>query len=293
MAGIHIIALFMLFILLIGVYFSARVHFQSNLLSKEKDFITVFFEWLEKHIKKNAENFKLDWYIMGFILSPIIVGIIVYLSTESGPMSVVVGIFGIFIPEGIIQLIRSQNRKKFEERYTRSLEQLSSSLRAGMSIYQAVEDVANCKFLHESMRAQYAKMSSDLQMGLTIAETFHRFAQESQSEDAKDVALAIEIQSQVGGHEADVVKEIANNINQRMMLRREVKTLFAETSSMVWIMDVLAPFVIMTYSISNPTYLQMYFSSPTHIAVFFFIISFMLLGSINNHYQIKKLMKGA
>ncbi len=69
-------------------------------------------------------------------------------------------------------MIRSQNKKKFEERYARSLEQLSSSLRAGMSIYQAVEDVANCKFLHENMRKQYAKMSSDLQMGLTIAETF-------------------------------------------------------------------------------------------------------------------------
>lgn len=293
MAGIHIIALFMLSIVLIGVYFAAKVHFQSNVLSKEKDFITVFFERLAKHIKNNAENIQLDWYIAGFIISPILLGFIVYLSTESGPMAVVVGIFGIFIPEGIVQLIRSQNKKKFEERYARSLEQLSSSLRAGMSIYQAVEDVANCKFLHESMRKQYAKMSSDLQMGLTIAETFHRFAKESDSEDAKDVALAIEIQSQVGGHEADVVNEIANNINQRMMLRREVKTLFAETSSMVWIMDILAPFVIMTYSISNPTYLQMYFSNPTHTVVFFFIISFMLIGSINNHHQIKKIMKGA
>ena len=110
------------------------------------------------------------------------------------------------------------------------MDQLGSSIRAGMSISTAVEDVAQCKFIHPSMRKRFAKLSADLQMGITVADAFQHFADDCGNEDAADIALAIAVQDTVGGHEADVVLSIANNIEERIMMRREIKSIFAATS---------------------------------------------------------------
>ena len=49
-------------------------------------------------------------------------------------------------------------------------------MESGSSILNAVNEVANCAFLHESMRKKYATLSSDLIMGIPVAEAFLRFA---------------------------------------------------------------------------------------------------------------------
>lgn len=293
MQGIHIIVLFACSILLLAIYFIAKIHTRQNVIRGEQDYITTSMVRLEKHIREISGDFKVEWYLIALIVSPLVVGIIGFLGTESGPMGVIIGCLGFFVPEGIIQYIKMNNNKKFEERYSRSLEQLGSSLRAGLSITQAVEDTANCKFLHESMRKEYAKMSSDLQMGLTIAETFQKFAERCNSEDARDVALAIDVQNEVGGHEADVIKEIANNINRRMMLRREIKSIFSSTSSMIWMMDVIAPLSVIGFAVMNPSYIQVYFSNPVYTAILALIIGMIAAGTFINHKALKRISKGA
>ncbi len=78
------------------------------------------------------------------------------------------------------------------------------------------------------MRKKYATLSSDLIMGIPVAEAFQRFANGTNSQDAEDVALAIDIQNEIGGHEADVIRDISNNIYARIMLRREVNSIFLQ-----------------------------------------------------------------
>ena len=143
MQGIHIIVLFACSILLLAIYFIAKIHTRQNVIRGEQDYITTSMVRLEKHIREISGDFKVEWYLIALIVSPLVVGIIGFLGTESGPMGVIIGCLGFFVPEGIIQYIKMNNNKKFEERYSRSLEQLGSSLRAGLSITQAVEDTAN------------------------------------------------------------------------------------------------------------------------------------------------------
>lgn len=262
------------------------------MLTEETDFITDLDRKLSKHIKNMNVEFKKEWYLWMLILSPLVIGLVIYLVTESGQMAVIIGLLGVLVPELTIQVLKKENEKKFEERYAKSLEQLSSSLRAGMSITQAVEDVANCKFVHESMRKKYAKISSDLQMGITVAEAFHRFEEGTNSEDAKDLAIAIDVQNDVGGHEADVIKEIANNIHGRMMLRREIKSEFASTTAMCWIMDFICPLTMVAFTTMNTQYVDVYFSSPTYTAIFVAMIVMMLIGSFINHKTLNRIKKG-
>lgn len=189
-------------------------------------------------------------------------------------------------------MIHGQTEKNFEERYARALDQLGSSLRAGISISTAVEDVAQCKFIHPSMRKRFAKLSADLQMGITVADAFQHFADDCGNEDAADIALAIAVQDTVGGHEADVVLSIANNIEERIMMRREIKSIFAATSAMVWMFDFIAPGTILYFCITSPSYIDTYFQDTLHILLFITILCMPLVGSFINHKTLRRVQKG-
>ena len=143
------------------------------------------------------------------------------------------------------------------------------------------------------MRKKYATLSSDLIMGIPVAEAFQRFANGTNSQDAEDVALAIDIQNEIGGHEADVIRDISNNIYARIMLRREVNSIFAETALMVWTFDLLPPIIIIGFSVLNQQFVNIYFSNPIYMALFAVFLFVPFIGSFLNHGTIRKIKKGA
>ena len=160
-----------------------------------------------------------------------------------------------------------------------------------MSIMQAVNDVASCSFIHESIRKKYREMGMALKMGVPINVAFMNFAKGTGSPDAEDVALAVSIQNEVGGREADAIKAIASNIHDRIMLRKEVKSIFAGTTTMVYMFDIL-PFIVMAwFSISNRSYSEVYFSNITYTLLFFILVSLTLLGSVMAHRALRKVQK--
>ena len=219
MSYIHIIVLFEIFIFLIALYFIMKMHMKNSRISKEKDFIDMYIESIEKMIEKAGVSLSIKTYLIILIVAPLITGIIVYFLSQNAVFSVLIGAFGLFTPRGVVALIAYDNKKKFEERYAKSLRQLSASLEAGSSILNAVTEVSACPFLHDTIRKKYAKLSSDLMMGVSVTDAFKSFAEGTNSQDAEDVALAIDVQNAVGGHEADVIRDISNNIYSRIILR--------------------------------------------------------------------------
>lgn len=293
MSYIHIIVLFEIFIFLIALYFIMKIHMKNSRISIEKDFIDMYIESIEKMIEKAGVSLSIKTYLIILIVAPLITGIIVYFLSQNAVFSVLIGAFGLFTPRGIVALIAYDNQKKFEERYAKSLRQLSASLETGSSILNAVTEVSNCPFLHESIRKKYAKLSSDLMMGISVSEAFKRFAEGTNSQDAEDVALAIDVQNAVGGHEADVIRDISNNIYSRIMLRREVKNIFTNTSLMVWLFDILPPIVIIGFTLLNRQFVEVYFSSPLYMMIFAAFLFIPFIGSFFNHRTIQKIKKGA
>lgn len=293
MSYIHIIVLFEIFIFLIALYFIMKIHMKNSRISKEKDFIDMYIESIEKMIEKAGVSLSIKTYLIILIVAPLITGIIVYFLSQNAVFSVLIGAFGLFTPRGIVALIAYDNQKKFEERYAKSLRQLSASLEAGSSILNAVTEVSACPFLHDTIRKKYAKLSSDLMMGVSVTDAFKSFAEGTNSQDAEDVALAIDVQNAVGGHEADVIRDISNNIYSRIMLRRETKSILTDTTIMVRVFDILPYIIIIGFTMLNKQFIEIYFSNPVYVLVYIGFLVTPLIGSLLNHRTIKKIKKGA
>lgn len=264
MSYIHIIVLFEIFIFLIALYFIMKIHMKNSRISIEKDFIDMYIESIEKMIEKAGVSLSIKTYLIILIVAPLITGIIVYFLSQNAVFSVLIGAFGLFTPRGVVALIAYDNQKKFEERYAKSLRQLSASLEAGSSILNAVTEVSACPFLHDTIRKKYAKLSSDLMMGVSVTDAFKSFAEGTNSQDAEDVALAIDVQNAVGGHEADVIRDISNNIYSRIMLRRETKSILTDTTIMVRVFDILPYIIIIGFTMLNKQFIEIYFSNPVY-----------------------------
>lgn len=292
MSYIHIIVLFEIFIFLIALYFIMKIHMKNSRISIEKDFIDMYIESIEKMIEKAGVSLSIKTYLIILIVAPLITGIIVYFLSQNAVFSVLIGAFGLFTPRGIVALIAYDNQKKFEERYAKSLRQLSASLEAGSSILNAVTEVSACPFLHDTIRKKYAKLSSDLMMGVSVTDAFKSFAEGTNSQDAEDVALAIDVQNAVGGHEADVIRDISNNIYSRIMLRRETKSILTDTTIMVRVFDILPYIIIIGFTMLNKQFIEIYFSNPVYVLVYIGFLVTPLIGSLLNHRTIKKIKKG-
>lgn len=293
MSYIHIIVLFEIFIFLIALYFIMKIHMKNSRISIEKDFIDMYMESIEKMIEKAGVSLSIKTYLIILIVAPLITGIIVYFLSQNAVFSVLIGAFGLFTPRGVVALIAYDNQKKFEERYAKSLRQLSASLEAGSSILNAVTEVSACPFLHDTIRKKYAKLSSDLMMGVSVTDAFKSFAEGTNSQDAEDVALAIDVQNAVGGHEADVIRDISNNIYSRIMLRRETKSILTDTTIMVRVFDILPYIIIIGFTMLNKQFIEIYFSNPVYVLVYIGFLVTPLIGSLLNHRTIKKIKKGA
>lgn len=292
MEAAHIIACYVCVIVLTAGYLVAKTCLDPGLVGDESDVLTELIGKKKKSLDKSNIKFSISTYIALMIAFPLFFGVVSYILSQNSIFSVFVGVCGLFVPEGVAYIMKIKADKDYEERYARSLEQFASSLKAGMSISQAVEEVSENKFIHESIREKYRKMSTDLQMGVSISDAFFGFAKGSSGKDAKDVAVAIDIQNEVGGHEADVIMSIARDINDRIMLRHEIKSLFSGTSSMVIIMDFL-PLVIMLFlCLTDKSYLSFYLASPFNLSIFIVLIAFCVTGSMINHKKLNRITKG-
>ena len=107
-----------------------------------------------------------------------------------------------------------------------------------------------------------------------------RAAQFMESEDARDVALALSLQNELGGNEAKVVETVARNISNRIMLRREIKSLFADTNITILTMDVVPLLIIAGLLVSSPQYIEVFFETPVMTILFIGIIIFTAVGSV-------------
>ena len=110
--------------------------------------------------------------------------------------------------------------------------------------------------------------------------------------DAQDVASAIAMQDEIGGGEAQIIETLANSIQQRITMRREIKTMFSETSVMVTFMD-FAPFVVLLIMyFGTPQFIAPYFESTGMTLVLIGMLAFTIVGSFVIRMVISSAKKG-
>lgn len=166
---------------------------------------------------------------------------------------------GGLIPYGWLLRARGKRQKKMSEQLSDTLSILASSLRAGHSFLQALDQVA--KEITEPSAGEFQRVVAEIRLGRPVEDALLAMADRIASEDLRWAVMAVNIQREVGGNLAEVLDIVATTVRERAYIHRQVRVLSAEGRISAGILCVL-PFLIFLYiAIVNPEYLSVLFTT--------------------------------
>ncbi len=186
----------------------------------------------------------------------------VFLAIFSSPLTGLI-VFGVLLLFFFFMIRYAGRREKtrFEKQLPDTLTLLSTSLRAGYSLLQAIEAVAS--EAPEPTSREFSRAVTEARLGRTVADSLQGIAERTQSQDFEWATMAIEIQREVGGNLAEVLQTVADTMLARNRLKGEISALTAEGRISGFVLGSL-PFALFGFLwFTNRDYLLPLIESPT------------------------------
>ena len=163
------------------------------------------------------------------------------------------------IPYAWLVRARKKRQKLMSEQLPDVLSILASSLRAGHSFLQALDQVAG--EIKDPSAGEFNRVVAEIRLGRSIDDAMVEMADRVGSEDMRWAVMAVNIQRQVGGDLAEVLDIVANTVRERAYVQRQVRVLSAEGRLSIAILSAL-PFGIFAYlAFMNPEYVSPLFTT--------------------------------
>jgi tight adherence protein B len=164
-----------------------------------------------------------------------------------------------------VNQVAARTRKKFEEQLPDTLNLISTSLRAGYSLLQAVEAVG--EEAPEPTRREFGRAIAEIRLGKNMDDALDGIAIRMGSQDFDWTVMAIGIQREVGGNLAEVLQTTSETMVHRNRLRREMKALTAEGRISAIVLAIM-PFGLFGFIyLTNPDYLEPLLTSTVGLIV--------------------------
>ena len=116
--------------------------------------------------------------------------------------------------------------RKFNEQLTEALGTMSNALRAGFSMAQAFESVAESDI--HPISDEFALLLQQMRVGMSFDDALASMEKRIASDDLSLVITSIDIARRTGGNLTEIFDRIAETIRGRMRIERKVRTLTAQ-----------------------------------------------------------------
>jgi tight adherence protein B len=176
-----------------------------------------------------------------------------------GPvMAVIAFAAGLGIPAAVVSFLGWNRKRKFLRQLPAMLQLLASSLRAGYALLQGCEAVA--REIEDPMGAELRRVLAEARLGRSLDDALEEMALRMNSDDFSWVVMAISIQRNVGGNLAELLDTVADTMQARTRLRREVKALTAEGRMSAIMLVIMPPALMLAMKFLSPGYLTPLFT---------------------------------
>jgi tight adherence protein B len=186
-----------------------------------------------------------------FTIIPLSLGLLGFLMLQN-PIGLIAGVaLGLLLPPIIIKNMSSRRRNKFQGQLVDALMILSGSLKAGMSLNQALE------VLVEEMPApisdEFSLVIKENKMGISMEDCLAHLKQRISVDDLELITVAIGIIRETGGDLTEVFDNLVFTIREKQKLANRVRALTVQGRLQGYIMMLLPiAFSIFIYFI-NPS----------------------------------------
>lgn len=188
----------------------------------------------------------------------VVIGVLAALFTGNPIIGVVVFAVSVLFVVAVLNFLGGREKRKFENQLPDTLTLISTSLRAGYSLLQAVEAVAS-EAPNPTAR-EFGRAIAEARLGRPVVGALQGITNRTQSQDFEWAVMAIEIQREVGGNLAEVLSTVAETMRLRNRLKGEIRALTAEGRISAIVLGLL-PFAMALFLFAtNRPYISLLFS---------------------------------
>ena len=197
-----------------------------------------------------------------------------------GQGNVIVGLvfmaFGTLAPWFYLGFRRSRRRKKFNAALPDTLQLMSGSLAAGLSLSQSVDTIV--REGTEPVSSEFKRVLIETRLGVPLETALDGVAERFESKDFEWVVMAINIQRQVGGNLAELLDTVAATMREREYLRRQVASLSAEGRISAMVLSGLPPMFLLYLLVAKRDYVMPLFTDVRGLAMLIGATVWLLVG---------------
>ncbi len=180
-------------------------------------------------------------------------GFVGYVLSGNIVLAVIFLLAGAVVPWLYLSRKASKRIKQFNSQLADTLQLVSGSLSAGLSLTQSLDTVV--REGSEPVASEFRRALVEQRLGVEVETALEGVASRMHSDDFSWVVMAVRIQREVGGNLAELLLTVAGTLRERDYLRRQVRTLSAEGRMSAWVLGGLPPAFFGYLMLVQPTYL--------------------------------------
>ncbi|TRZ51251.1 MAG: hypothetical protein D4S01_05180 [Dehalococcoidia bacterium] len=194
------------------------------------------------------------------ILAPLVIGGAAFVLFQHW-MAIAAGtVVGLILPMAVLKFRSARRKETFDNQLIDGLMILSSSLRGGLSMLQAIEVLV--EEMAPPVSEEFGLALREHKMGVSLEEAMEHLNKRMNSHQFNLIMTAILVSRETGGNITEVFSRLGESMRETNKLMDKVKTLTTQGKLQGIIMSVLPiVFAVIVYT-TNPEYLEQMFANP-------------------------------
>ena len=217
-------------------------------------------EEIDKKLKVSAVPLKPSEYVAILFIAFILLWVIGHwILALMFPVDVLVSLLVVRFGSGFYLKSRREKRSAaFNEQLPEICRMLSNTVKAGLTLQQGIEMAG--KELKAPAGPEFTAMSHQLNMGDNFDRVIHRFMERVDSREVKVMMNTILIQRRIGGNLAEVLEMMAQTLEERGRVYKEMSAVTAESKYVAFILPILPIATAIMLNVFIPGFLNPLFT---------------------------------
>ena len=201
----------------------------------------------EKQLDKMFINVNRGKLVLWYTITPLIIGILAFLVLRSLGASLLAGLASFIIPSIIIKKLKDQRRLRFQAQLADGIMILSSSLKGGLSLIQAIEVVV--EEIPAPFSQEFGLVLRENKIGMPLEDSLKHLHDRMHLEELDLVINSILVSKETGGDLTKVLGRLSVTLRDNRKLKENIKTLTLQGRLQGIIMSAL-PFLFVGWVLS-------------------------------------------
>lgn len=221
---------------------------------------------LGKNLATELARADLKWTVAEFwslnIISVILSAAIFWLIYGGFILPLIGAVVGFFLPKFYLKFRQRRRLKQFNDQLGDGIQLMANGLRAGYSLLQAMDAVA--QEMPSPISVEFNRVVREVGLGVDYERTFNNLLRRVPSDDLDLMITAINVQSEVGGNLAEILEIIGFVIRERVRIKGEIRVLTAQAQISGYVISALPIILGFILYAMNPEYIgRMIFTCPS------------------------------